>query len=207
MSPDEVRSRLGRHWRVVLPGVVLMAWALPDEQQRRVAALRYAGPRSWLAGPSAAQLHGLVDAAPPGQHVFVLVPAPLNPRDVAWQTIRRTHLTDERLVGREPLRYSSRPRALVDAAAVTPGDPARAMVIDAVRRRLVRLDDVAHWVEARRSNDRRSLRAIVAEAAARRVVGTRSRISGVRAPVIATPRQTWSVASPVMSHPVGQLAH
>lgn len=44
--------------------------------------------------------------------------------------------------------------------------PARALVVDAVRRRLVRLDDVAHWIEVRRPNGRRMLRAVLAEAAA-----------------------------------------
>ncbi len=144
---------------------MLLAWALPNEQQRRVAALLYAGPRSWLAGPTAAQLHGFV-ATDLGRRVFVLVPAPQNPREVAWVSIRRTYITEERIVEREPVRYSCRPRALVDAAAEMTGDHARAMVVDAVRRRLVRLEDVAHWVEARRPNDRRALRAIVAEAAA-----------------------------------------
>ena len=39
------------------------------------------------------------------------------------------------------------------------------MIIDAVQQRLVRLDDVSHWVEARRSEGRRRLRAALAEAA------------------------------------------
>ena len=42
---------------------------------------------------------------------------------------------------------------------------ARALIIDAVRQRLVRLDDIAHWVEARSNQGRRLLRQALAEAA------------------------------------------
>ena len=70
------------------------------------------------------------------------------------------------IVTRGPLRLSCRARALVDAAAGC-ADPAaaRALIIDAVQQRLVRLDDVAHWVEARSNHGRRRLRQALAEAA------------------------------------------
>jgi hypothetical protein len=86
---------------------------------------------------------------------------------VAWVSIRRTHLLDERLVQRGSLRWSCAARALVDAAADAPtAADARAMVIAAVQDRRVRLDDVQHWVEARRPNGRRVLREALREAAA-----------------------------------------
>jgi hypothetical protein len=54
----------------------------------------------------------------------------------------------------------------VDAAAGCPDHAAaRALIIDAVQQRLVRLDDIAHWVEARSNHGRRLLRQAVAEAA------------------------------------------
>ncbi len=81
-------------------------------------------------------------------------------------TVRRTRLVHERLVHRGPLRLSSRPRAVVDAAAVLPESAARALIIDVVRRRLVRLDDVTHWVEVRQTHGRVRLRRAVQEAAA-----------------------------------------
>jgi hypothetical protein len=46
-----------------------------------------------------------------------------------------------------------------------PGDEARALLIDAVHRRIVRLDDVHHWIEARRPNGRLRLRRALVEAA------------------------------------------
>ena len=61
VGPDGVRWRVGRSWRMLLPGVVLLSPRLPDDHQRRVAALLYAGPSSWLAGSTATALHGLTD--------------------------------------------------------------------------------------------------------------------------------------------------
>ena len=161
-----VRWRLGRTWRLLLPGVVLLEPSFPSTPQRLVAALLLAGPDSWLSGATAAGLHGL-PGAPDDPTVHVLVPAPRRPREVAWVSIRRTHLIDERLVERGPLRWSCAARALVDAAADAPTASAtRSMVIAAVQDRRVRLDDVQHWVEARRPNGRLVLRQAVREAAA-----------------------------------------
>lgn len=161
-----IRWRLGRTWRALLPGVVLLEPGLPSREQRLVAALLLAGPESWLAGATAATLHGLPEVADDPM-VHVLVPAPRRPRDIAWVSIRRTHLLDERLMERGALRWSCGARALVDAAAEAPSaSAARAMVIAAVQDRRVRLDDVQHWVEARRPNGRRVLRQAVSEAAA-----------------------------------------
>jgi hypothetical protein len=81
-------------------------------------------------------------------------------------TVRRTSLLEQRLVEKGPLRLSCRPRAVVDAAASLPEAAARALLIDVVRRRLVRLDDLTHWVEARQTDGRRRLRRMLHEAAA-----------------------------------------
>ena len=54
----------------------------------------------------------------------------------------------------------------MDAAAACPDDAdVRALFIDAIHSRLVRVDDVVHWVEARESDGRRRLRGALAEAA------------------------------------------
>ena len=165
VSASELRWRLGRSWRLVLPGVVLLDWAPPDDEQRCIAGLLYAGERSWLAGPTALSMHR-VGPAVSRSRVHVLVPAPARPRDVGWLSIRRTHVWDERIVTRGAVRYSCLPRAVVDAAALLPTDEARALVIDVVHRRVVRLDDVHHWIEARRPNGRLRLRQALLEAAA-----------------------------------------
>ena len=166
VSRAQIRWRLGRAWRLLLPGVVLLEPGLPTLSQRYVAALLYAGPESWLSGPTALRLHGW-PSAEPSLRVHVLVPPTHRSRDVAWLTIRRSCFTDERVVERGPVRFSCLPRAVVDAAALAPDESGcRALLIEAVQRRLVRLDDVSHWIDVRRPNGKVRLRRALAEAAA-----------------------------------------
>ena len=160
----QIRWQLGRSWRQLLPGIVLLDKSVPTVHQRHIAAQLYGGPGSWLAGPTSAALLGFIPEAQ--GRVHVLGPPTVKPRDVEWVRVRRTHLLDERLIERGMLRLSCRPRAVVDAAAILPDDAARGLVIDAVRHQLVRLDDVTHWVEARETKGRLRLRGIVREAAA-----------------------------------------
>lgn len=166
VSRAQIRWLLGRAWRLVLRGVVLLEPALPTLTQRHVAALLYAGPQSWLAGPTALQLHGWPWSGA-NRRVHLLVPPTHRSRDVAWLRIRRSWFTDERVVERGPLRFSCLPRAVVDAAAQSTEDAeCRLLLIDAVQRRLVRLDDVSHWIDARRPNGKARLHQALAEAAA-----------------------------------------
>ena len=161
----QIRWALGRRWRMVLPRVVLLEPGLPSVDQRLVAALLFAGPDAWLAGMTAAAIHGMPGCVV-GPPVQVLVPPHRTPRSVGWVRVARSYLLDERIVTRGPLRVSCRARAVVDAAAGCPDQAAaRALIIDAVQQRLVRLDDIAHWVEARSNHGRRLLRQALAEAA------------------------------------------
>jgi hypothetical protein len=149
VTPAELRTRVGREWRLLLRGVVLLGNGLPDVRQRLVAALLYAGPGSWLAGSTAAALHGV-----PGleicRPVRVLVAAPHRARDHAWVSIRNTTLVDERVHERGALRLSCPARAVVDAAAEAPTDElATAIIVGAAQNRIARLDDLAHWTAAR----------------------------------------------------------
>lgn len=167
VTSGELRWRVGRSWRAILPGVLLLEPCLPRLDQRLVGSLLLAGPMSWLAGPTAAALHDVrgVASLEACQRVHVLVPAPLRPRDVMWVSIRRTHLLDERLLERGPLRYSCRARAVVDAAAAAPtASDARAIIIGEVQQGLVRGADLAHWIEVRQTRGRRLLRAALDEA-------------------------------------------
>ncbi|MEO7448823.1 MAG: hypothetical protein ABI336_11175 [Humibacillus sp.] len=161
-----LRWHVGRRWRALLPGVILLAPGLPTTDQQLAAALLAAGPSSWLSGRTAAVWHGLV-AGPQVLPVQVMVPFPATSRRIAWVSVRATSLTGERLVHRGPLRLASRPRSLVDAAAQAPdASSCRAMIIAAVQDRLVRVDDVQHWVAVRRRNGTTRLKEGVMEAAA-----------------------------------------
>jgi hypothetical protein len=165
VSVGHVRWQLGRTWRQLLPGVVLLGTDLPTPSQRCIAGQLYGGSECWLAGPSAAAMFGfLPEHADPRVHL--LVPATSKPRNVNWVIVRRTRLMNERIVQHGPLRLSCRPRAVIDAAAVLPESAARELMIDVVRRRLVRLDDLSHWVEVRQTHGRVRLRRALLEAAA-----------------------------------------
>ncbi len=165
VSRSALRWRLGSSWTVLLPGVVMLHNGTPAYDQRLVAALLYAGPGSWLAGHTAAAFYRIpfCEARLP---IEVLVPAPRRSRRVAWVDVRATVITGERLVERGCLTLSCRPRAVVDAAADCADDrAAHALVISAVQDRLVRLDDVQHWVSLRPRNGSRRLVAAVDAAA------------------------------------------
>lgn len=165
VSAAAIRWHVGRQWRSLLPGIISLDPGLPTRDQQLVAALLTAGPTSWISGRTAAEWHGLM-SGPPTLPVQVLVPFPATSRRVAWVSVRATSLTDERLVHRGPLRVSCRPRALVDAAAQAPDESsARALVISAVQERLVRLDDVQHWLGVRRRNGTVRLKHAVRDAA------------------------------------------
>jgi len=165
VSSETLRWRIGRDWRLLLPGVYVLQTGLPSPEQRLVAAQLVAGEDSWLAGTTAAALHGLRScrlAVP----IRLLVPKPRRSRRVAWVDVRATSLLGEPVIERGPLRLGCLPRAVVDAAAQTPEErSARALVIEAVQRRLVRLDDLEHWVDARGRRGSVRLRRLLDEAA------------------------------------------
>ena len=160
-----IRWNAGRAWRVVLPQVFGIAREQPSPRQRQIAALLWAGPQAVLSGPTAARLHGVTSAEPMAR-VHVLVPAPQRSRTSGFAQVRRTVLHDPGWVTRGPLRLSSPARAAVDAAraARTP-DARAAILIEAVQRGIVTLDDLQEWVLRLRPRDAVTLRAPLDEAA------------------------------------------
>lgn len=166
LSPDAVRWRIGRHWRLVLPGVILLHRGLPTDEQRLVASMLYAGEGSWLGGVTAAALHGVggLELTAP---IDLRVPAPRKPRRVSWVSIRSTTLVGDPLTERGPLRWSGLPRAVIEAASDLADERhARALVLEVVQRRLVRLDDLEHWVDRGTGRHTVKLRRLLHEAAA-----------------------------------------
>ena len=194
VTRETVRWRVGRDWRVVLPGVMLLNTGLPSQHQRLVAALLYAGEGSWLASSTAAALHGVRGCAVRAP-IDVLVPASRRPRTVAWVRIRSTTLVGEPIQERGPLRFSGVGRAVVDAAADTADDRvARGILLDAVQRRLVRLDDLQQWIAHRGRRGSARLQRFLAEAAA----GAWSVPEG---DLLALVRQS-SMLPPVLANPI-----
>ncbi|WP_256792470.1 hypothetical protein [Terrabacter sp. Ter38] len=160
-----IRWQSARHWRSLLPGVLMLNTGQPTDRQRLVAAQLYAGPAAWMRGDTALACLGSRSVV--GAPVKLYVPYPQRSRRVMWVSIAATKLTNERTIERDGVRMSCRARAIVDAAADAVDDrTARAIIVGSVQERFVRLSDVQHWVGVRRRNGTVRLKAALAEAAA-----------------------------------------
>jgi hypothetical protein len=158
VAPAAVRWNSGRAWRVLLPHVVTLTREAARPRQRLVAGLLWAGERSVLSGATAAAEFG-IRSADPGGRVHLVAPAPLSSRRSGFAEVRRTLLHDEHTVVRGPLRLSSPARAAVDAARAAHTERDRsAILIEAVQRGLVGVDDLAEWVHRLRTRDAAALR-------------------------------------------------
>ena len=164
VSDAALRWHLGRHWRIVLPGVYQLDRRPTVRMQREVAALLLAGPGAALSGLTAAARFG-VQSADPGDCVHVLVPAPRRGRRVAWASLTRTHRPDPLAVTSGALVLTSPARAVLDAATQSGAkDTAKAIGIEAVQRRLVTVDDLVHEL-AQRNRRGSALAGLAAQAA------------------------------------------
>lgn len=148
LSDAAIRWRTGHMWRLVLPSVIATSSTPLSPRQLMVAACLEAGPDGIISGHHACAWHGLTAARVTGP-VLVLVPVNQANRQVGFVQIRRTKRLDSHPFERPPVRIASRARAVVDACrAADHPDHARALVIEAVQRRLVRLDDLEHELAA-----------------------------------------------------------
>jgi hypothetical protein len=147
LTRSAVRWALRTQWRFVLPGVMATTREELVRRQELVAALLMAGPGSMIASLTAAEWHGVTAAAEPG--VRVLVPAARHPASHGFVVVRRTRRPDPTPWYRGVLTIVSRPRAVVDAARdCGSADRARALVSEAVQRRLVTPESLRHELEA-----------------------------------------------------------
>jgi hypothetical protein len=99
-----------------------------------------------ITGVTAARWHGLTcDGA---GEVHVEVPQDRRPRSASFVVVRRTTRPDPRPWQRPPFVLVSRQRAVATAARDAPEQrTATALVREAVRRRLVRVEDLRHELE------------------------------------------------------------
>lgn len=148
VTPAAMRWRLGRDWTLVLPTVVLLRRGPLEMRQRLVAAVLEAGPDAVVSGQHACAWHGLSSARMNGP-VDVLVPVHLRARNRAFVRIRRTRRIDSAPVRRPGLLIASTARAVVDCARWSRlPDESLAVVLEAVQRRLVTVEQLEHEVEA-----------------------------------------------------------
>jgi hypothetical protein len=124
----------GGRWQRLLPGVYLAVTGQATQQQREMAALLYAGPRSLITGTAAVRRHHLHAAGP--DLVDVLVPANVKRQSVGFVRVHRTRLMPERIYVTGAIRFTKPARAVADAArSLTRFDDVRQVVCDAVQRR------------------------------------------------------------------------
>jgi len=143
----QLRWRLDRRWRVVLPGVISTFTGNLDPHQRLVAASLYAGPGAVVTSSTAARWRGLrnVDGT---DTIHIAVPAARYARSVGPVQVRRTVNPDRHPWQRGPLFIASPGRTIADAVRDARGKrEAAALVIEAVQRGLVNLPSLERELE------------------------------------------------------------
>jgi hypothetical protein len=164
MRAEAIRRRIhAGHWRLVLPRVVCRDARPLDVRQRLVAACLLGGPGSAISSWTAASWHG-VRAASSDRRISLAVPVERFVRGHAFVIIRRTVRPDPRVIVTPPLAVASPPRAVADAARDLGLKGARGVVIEAVQRRLVTLEELRHELEAGPRQGSLALRSALAEA-------------------------------------------
>jgi hypothetical protein len=112
------RIRPEGRWRVLLPGVYLSYTGVATVNQRKMAALLYAGRGSVITGPAALIAHGMraPQAALAAGVVDVLVPAERRRRDYGFVRVRRTSRMPAIVFRVGCLQYVPPARAVADTA-------------------------------------------------------------------------------------------
>ncbi len=135
MTERMVRHRIrpGGPWRRLLPGVYVTVTGAVSVEQREMAALLHAGPRSVLTGAAAARRHGISGLQT--DPVDVLIPATLGARSTGFVRVWRTWRMPEQVCVEGEIRYVLPARAVADAArSLTVARDVRALVAQAIQR-------------------------------------------------------------------------
>ncbi|WP_246632089.1 hypothetical protein [Pseudonocardia nigra] len=127
------RCRAGGPWRWLLPGIVMLTNGAPTRDDRRRAALLYAGDGAVLTGLDALELHGMRRVPSPSGPVHVLLPADRRRAGSGRVLAERT----DRLPVPEPGRWPLAPiaRAVLDfARRIRERDQVRSAIAEVVQR-------------------------------------------------------------------------
>lgn len=138
----EHRIRPGGPWQRLLPGVYLTVTGTPTRQQLEMAALRYAGRGSALTGLAALQRHGV--RVPEHPVLTVLVRRGRTREDQSFVRVLPTARMPEYVCVTGPVEFTMVARAIADAAReLRSFRDFRAVLADAVQRRLCKVDVLA----------------------------------------------------------------
>ena len=136
------RRRSAGPWQTLLPGVYLTHTGKPADDQREMAALLYAGPRSVLTGSAALRRHDL--SAHGRDTVDVLVPLVTQRADAGFARLHRTGRLPERVCVAGQVRFALPDRAVADAVRDMANlRDVRAVVAEAVQRGRCRISFLA----------------------------------------------------------------
>jgi hypothetical protein len=137
----------GGPWQRLLPGVYLAVSGAATQDQREMAALLYAGPRSLITGSAAVRRHRL---SPPGPNlVDVLIPWTDRRQSTGFVRVHRTRRMPIRRSRIGTIRFTRPPRAVADAArSLTRFDDVRHVVCDAVQRRVCTVAELTEELRA-----------------------------------------------------------
>ena len=131
--------RQGGPWRRVLPGIYATTTGDVTPDQRAMAALLHAGPRSVITGAAAVRRHRLRCAGL--NEVDVLVPAGVRRQSASFVRVIHTTRMPETFYSAGQIRFALVPRAVADAArGMTRLSDVRAVVADAVQQRRCSLE-------------------------------------------------------------------
>jgi hypothetical protein len=139
------RVRADGPWQVLVPGVYLTHTGAATADQRDMAALLYAGPRSIITASAALRRFGLVASS--SEVVEVLVPEATRRRTVGFACLWRTTRLPELFCVADEIRYALPPRAVADAVRhLGLIRDVRAVVAEAVQQGKCSLDRLAEEV-------------------------------------------------------------
>lgn len=149
LTEDALRHKIrtGGPWTVVLPGVYLTHDGQLTGGQREIAAALYAGPDYAITGLTALQRHGV--RVPLAEAVDVLIPATRKRQSAGFVRTSRTTRMPEQPWFYGGIRWAPAARAVADAArgGLELRD-VRAMVADAVQRRICTVTQLATELRA-----------------------------------------------------------
>lgn len=127
------RIRPGGPWQKIIPGIYLAITGAITANQREMAALLHAGPRSVITGAVAVRRNGI--RPPSSNFVDVLVPDEARCQSVAFIRIQRTKRMPVRTSTTGQIRFAGAARAVADASrSLTTTRDVRAVVSDAVQK-------------------------------------------------------------------------
>ncbi len=161
----EHRLRPGGPWQRLLPGVYLTVTGQPSFEQLQVAALLYAGAKSFITGSAALTFYGI--RGPRTKAIDVLVPADHSVVSRSFVVVNRTRRLPVSWHHDLTLRYVVPARATADAVRTMRRlDDARTVVASAVQQHLCTVGELAAELAERHRPGDALLRTVLTEVAA-----------------------------------------